>query len=177
MSSRLTILKLMGAVSFIAVGMAALRANDEVWTFINFALTVSGLCTASVVAIYRRGAWAGFAVFGWAQFLICQPQSAPTVGPASIPVAIAYRLSSYVSTPTAFADPSFRIPGFPAIISDVHGKPYISSVVGGSTSGGGFVPIHSLRTVLCFSSIIVGFLGMIVGRFVAGSCRAGMDPE
>jgi hypothetical protein len=39
-------------------------------------VTVSGLCTATLLAIYRRGAWAGFAVFGWGWFLACQPHLA-----------------------------------------------------------------------------------------------------
>src|SRR3954451_12427357 len=81
MKGRPTVLGLMGFVAFVAIGMAALRSNDQTWAAVVLALTVSALCTSTLVAIYHRGAWAGFAVFGWALFLICQPHSAPTVGP------------------------------------------------------------------------------------------------
>src|SRR4051794_22004510 len=52
----------MVVIAFIAFGMAAVRINDESWADVVLALTVSVLCTANVVASYRRGAWAGFAV-------------------------------------------------------------------------------------------------------------------
>jgi hypothetical protein len=64
MKAQPTILGLMGCIALIAVGMAAVRTNDELWAAVTFALTLFTLCTASLVAIYRRGAWAGFAVFG-----------------------------------------------------------------------------------------------------------------
>jgi uncharacterized membrane protein len=56
MKSQPTILGLMGFIGFIAVGMAALRTNDELWAAAIFALTILTLCTAALVAIYRRGA-------------------------------------------------------------------------------------------------------------------------
>jgi hypothetical protein len=97
MKAKPTILGLMGLIAFVAVGLAAARSNDELWAAVVFALTMFALCTASLVAIYRRGAWAGFAVFGWAQFLICQPQSALPVGPTSLSMGIACRLLPYIT--------------------------------------------------------------------------------
>jgi hypothetical protein len=92
MKARPTVLGLMGVVACIAIGLAALRSNDEFSAAVVFALTYLVLCTSTLVAIYRRGAWAGFAVFGWAQFLICQPNTAPPVGATSLSNGIAYRL-------------------------------------------------------------------------------------
>jgi hypothetical protein len=90
MKARPTVFGLMGVIACVAVGLAAVRSNDEFSAAIIFALTFAALCTSTLVAIYRRGAWAGFAVFGWAQFLICQPHTAPAVGPTSLSTGIAY---------------------------------------------------------------------------------------
>jgi hypothetical protein len=168
MNARPTILGLMGLIAVVAVGMAVLRGNNELVAAVVFALTVAALCTAALVAIHRRGAWAGFAVFGWAQFLICQPNAAPAVGPTSLSNGIAYRLLLHISNSTRFPPPLFGISGYPAIASDDDGRAVmLLAVSGGSASGVGFVPIHSLRAALCLSSIIAGFLGAFVGGFVA----------
>src|SRR6476661_6975917 len=92
MRARATVLGLMAVVACFAVGLAALRTNDEYTAAAIFAITYLILCTSTLFAIYRRGAWAGFAVFGWAQFLICQPNTAPPVGATSLTNRIAYRL-------------------------------------------------------------------------------------
>jgi hypothetical protein len=63
----------MGLVAYLAIAMAAVRSNNDYWALAVMALNVSGLCTATVMAMYRRGAWAGFTIFGWAWLLICQP--------------------------------------------------------------------------------------------------------
>ena len=175
MKSQPTILGLMGVIAFIAVGMVALRTNDELWAAVIFALTVFTLCAAALVAIYRRGAWAGFAVFGWAQFFICQPHSAPALGPTSLPMAMAYRLFFRVGDPAQFPTVSFQIPGHPAIMADGDGKPFLAAVSGGSAGFRGMVPVNSLRAGLCLTSILVGFVGAIVGGFIAGRCVARGD--
>jgi hypothetical protein len=168
MNAKPTILGLMGVIAFVAVGLAALRTNNELWAAVILALTVSALCTASLVAIYRRGAWAGFAVFGWAQFLICQPQSAPPVGPTSLSMGIACRLLPYITPVRSMPPPSFRIGGYPAIASDDNGEPMMLFVFpGGASRSGGYLPVHTLRAGLCLTSLVVGFLGAIVGSFVA----------
>jgi hypothetical protein len=92
MRVRPTVLGLMAGVACFAVGLAALRTNDEYTAAAIFAITYLILCTSTLFAIYRRGAWAGFAVFGWAQFLISQPNTAPPVGATSLTNRIAYRL-------------------------------------------------------------------------------------
>src|SRR4051812_4066852 len=102
MKPRSTLRGLMAFVAFFAVGMTALRSNDPLWAAVVLALTIATLCISTLIAIYSRGAWAGFAVFGWAVFLICQPHSAPTVGPISLPIAMAYRVVFFVSAPQQF---------------------------------------------------------------------------
>src|SRR5438270_10853123 len=92
MKARPTVLGMMGVVACIAIALAAVRSNDQLTAAVVFALTYLILCTSTLFAIYRRGAWAGFAVFGWAQFLICQPNTAPPVSPTSLTNRIAYRL-------------------------------------------------------------------------------------
>jgi hypothetical protein len=164
MKAKPTILGLMGLIAFVAVGLGALRSNNELWAAVVLALTVFALCTASLVAIYRRGAWAGFAVFGWAQFLICQPQSAPPVGPTSLPMGIACRLLPYITPTRSMPPPSFRIGGYPAISSSPDGEPIMFFVFPGGASGfSGYLPVHTLRSGLCLTSLIVGLLGAIVG--------------
>jgi hypothetical protein len=143
MKARPTILGLMGVIAFVAIGMAALRTNDQYSAAIVLALTVSALCTATVVALYRRGAWAGFAVFGWAQFLICQPHAAPNLGPTTLTTELACRLLPYINTATNLPDISFRIPGYPAIMSDGAGRPFMGVVSGGSASIVGSVPLRA----------------------------------
>jgi hypothetical protein len=183
MKPRLTIFGLMSIVAFAAVGMAAVRHNDDAWTGALFGLTVGALCTASLIAIYRRGAWAGFAVFGWAQFLICQPHSAPAVGITPPTIDMACRLLAYLDAPRLAPAPSFRIPGYPIITSDPDGRPLMSTLSRGSLRLYPYLPVHSLRALLCLSSVVSGYLGAVVGGLVAhrfgspssGRPRAGPD--
>jgi hypothetical protein len=175
MKTRPTILGLMGCIAFIAVGMAAVRANDELWAALVFALTVFTLCTAALVAIYRRGAWAGFAVFGWAMFFICQPHSAPAIGPTPLPMLLAYRVFFYLGKPADFPTVSFQIPGYPAIMADGEQGIILAGVSGGSAAIRSRVPVNSLRSGLCLTSLLVGFVGALVGGFIARRCVARGD--
>jgi hypothetical protein len=164
MRMRPTILGLMGLIAFIAVGMAVIRSNDELGAAVILALTVSALCTATLVAIHRRGAWAGFAVFGWAQFLICQPHSAPsTARPTSLPTGIAYRFLPNVTTQPPMAQ--LILQDQPPIWTDAGGKSYLLTVTDQGIIG--VVPLYSLCALLCLSSLVVGFIGAIVGGFIA----------
>jgi hypothetical protein len=83
MRKRPTLLGLMALIAYLAVGMAAIRSNDRYWAAGMMVLTASWLCVATLLAVHRRGASAGFAVCGWAWFLICQPGAAER-GPASL---------------------------------------------------------------------------------------------
>jgi hypothetical protein len=175
MKAKPTTLGLMGVIAFVAVGMAALRSNDELWAAVILALTVSALCTATLVAIYHRGAWAGFAVFGWAQFFICQPYSAPTGGLPSLPVQIAYRLLRYANMAPIVAHPPYRERLAHGVGLNDEGKLIMFIPTLRPNPTGGWVPAHSLRAGLCLSSIIVGFLGAIVGGVIARHSVARRD--
>jgi len=166
MSMRASIPGLMGVVALVALGMAALRANSELLTAAVLAGTVCALCSITLIALYRRGAWAGFAVFGWAQFWICQPYAAPPLGPTSLTMGLVSRLAIYAHAPTNLAIPSFRIGGYPAIASNPDGEPMVIIVAGTSTRGSVYLPVHSLRAALCLMSLAVGVMGSIVGGFL-----------
>jgi hypothetical protein len=64
----------MGAVALAALGLAALRSPTALWASLVILLALGAVCGATVGAILRRGlargAWLGFAVFGWAYFLL-----------------------------------------------------------------------------------------------------------
>ena len=116
----------------------------------------------------HRTSWgrAGFAVFGRAQILICQPHSAPTISPPSLSLGIAYRLLPYVNTAADSPYPSMQFQGYPAISSDHNGRPYFT-YMSGVSRGSGWVPVNGLRSGLCLSSLVVGFVGAFVGGFIA----------
>jgi hypothetical protein len=149
MRFRLSILGLMGMIAIIGVGMAAIRNNDEIWAAVILGLTISALCTSTLVAIYRRGAWAGFAVFGWAIFLLCQPNSARFEGQVPQTTAVAGWLLQFTILPTPSTTRAF-------FEQDV---------------------IHSVRSLLCLLSLIVGLLGAIVGGFIARRCVVRRDDQ
>jgi hypothetical protein len=71
---RLTVGWLMAAVAFVAVGTAALRAASARWEQAVFTLTLGVLLTSILGAVYSRGLrrtfWLGFALFGWAYWVL-----------------------------------------------------------------------------------------------------------
>jgi hypothetical protein len=154
MRGKATILGLMGVIAVIAIALAALRNRNEVWSCLVLVLTLLLLCTATVVAIYRRGAWAGFAVFGWAMFLICQPNSIAS-GQTPLIVNAVYQA---------------------AVLVDIAINPPIPSVNG----PGNGVMIDHIRVVLCLTSLAFGCLGAVIGNFFdlclgEGRVRNGAD--
>jgi hypothetical protein len=58
------------SIRIIAVRVAALRSPTAVWGSLVILLALGAICGATVGAILlrgpARGAWLGFAVFGWA---------------------------------------------------------------------------------------------------------------
>ncbi len=176
MRLRPTVLGLMAVVACFAVGLAALRTNDEYTAAAIFATTYFILCTSTLFAIYRRGVWAGFAVFGWAQFLICQPNTAPPVGPTSLSNRIAYRLLiRYHGTGQDIPPLSNPIPEFTSVLDVGDGKPSLVSqsnrTLGQTLVLRGLIPVHGLRACLCLSSLLAGLVGAAVGGFVARRSR------
>jgi hypothetical protein len=168
MKARPTVLGLMGIVACVAVAIAAIRTNDEFTAAAVFALTFLILCTSTVVAIYRRGAWAGFAVFAWAQFLICQPNTAPPLGATSLSNGIAYRLLiRHHGTGQEIPRLTYQPPEFTTVLDVGDGKPILVSESKQVHSARGFIPVHGLRACLCLSSLLAGLLGAAVGGLIA----------
>lgn len=67
---RVSIGTLVGFIAFLSVGLAALQFASSPWAGVVFSGTLA-LLTFAVLAAYcrrggRRGAWIGFALFGWA---------------------------------------------------------------------------------------------------------------
>ena len=184
MRARPTLLGLMAVVACFAVGLGALRTNDEYTAAAIFAITYIVLCTSTLFAIYRRGAWAAFAIFGWAQFMICQPNTAPPVGATSLTNRIAYRLLiRYHGTGQEIPPLSVQPEEFWSVMDVGDGKPALvsqsKSVLGQTHVLRGHIPIHGLRACLCLSSMLAGLLGVAVGAIVARRFRANLprSPE
>jgi hypothetical protein len=142
MKCKTTILGLMGVVAVIAIALAALHENKEIWSTLVLALTLLLLCTATVVAVYRRGASAGFAVFGWAMFLMCQPNSVPENGPTPLIVNAVCEAAVRVDAAMNFV--------FPSLNGQVNR-----------------VTMDRIRVALCLVSLMFGCLGAVVGGFTA----------
>jgi hypothetical protein len=171
----LTILAFMGAIAFVAVGLKVVRDDDELWTATFFAMTLAALCAAVLVALYRRGAGAGFALFGWAAFLFCQPQAPPATGPTSLPLGAVCRLLSRASA-NAFVQPNEpEGPGFSTIAADPEGRPILYYVSNTSVTHIGRVPVNSLRAAQCVVSVVFGFIGAVVGAVVERRLGARRD--
>jgi hypothetical protein len=66
---RYNIASMLGAISFVAVGFAALREANDQWDSGLFSLTLGILLNAVLLAVRRtearRAFWIGFALFGW----------------------------------------------------------------------------------------------------------------
>jgi AcrB/AcrD/AcrF family len=66
---RYNIASMLGAISFVAVGFAALREANDQWDSGLFSLTLGLLLDAVLLAVHRtearRAFWIGFALFGW----------------------------------------------------------------------------------------------------------------
>jgi hypothetical protein len=149
MNSRTTILGLMSFVAFAALALAALHNDTMIWAGLMIALTWLALCTAALVAVYRRGAWTGFAIFGWGMFLTSQAYS------GSI---------EETPSPTTYAVHWLLLASWSAI------HPELSSLAG-ATGAGYEVSENSLRVALCLLTLAAGYLGAVLGRFLEERTR------
>src|SRR5262249_28230249 len=70
---RFSIAELLGIIAVVAIGLAAMRDASPLVFSAVFTITLVALLVALLgawVGTRPRGAWCGFAVFGWANFLI-----------------------------------------------------------------------------------------------------------
>jgi hypothetical protein len=65
-----SITRMLGLVLGCAVFLAALRSGSNLWFKVIYTLTFVSLGYAAVAARYRGAYWHGFAVVGWAYFLL-----------------------------------------------------------------------------------------------------------
>jgi hypothetical protein len=139
---RLTIANLMFVVLYVGLGFDALRNADEFWASATFTLAILAVSAAVVVAVARKGrarlTWLGFAVFGGASLLI------------------------WLWTSETI-DHSMNGPPAPVMTWGLRSlMPYFNQAPFGSTTWLRYLQIcHSLEVIL------VGFVGAILGRFVA----------
>src|SRR5579864_6904862 len=65
---RFSIASLLGAVFFVAIAIAGLRAASDLWDSILFTTTLALLLISTLLAVHRqdrrRAFWVGFALFG-----------------------------------------------------------------------------------------------------------------
>ena len=139
---RLTIANLMIVVLSVGLGFAALRNADEFWASATYTLAILAVSAAVVVAVARKGqarlTWLGFAMFGGASLLI------------------------WLSTSETI-DHSMNGPPVPVMTWGLRSlMSYFNQAPFGSTTWMNYLQIcHSLEAIL------VGFVGAILGRFVA----------
>jgi hypothetical protein len=72
---------LLWAVTFLAVGMAALLNANGLWQGLAWGLALYALTAAILLVVYRRqeqrAYWLGFAIFGWSYLLLFLTSQAP----------------------------------------------------------------------------------------------------
>lgn len=68
--SRVTIASLLGLILLCGIFLAGLRSGSNDWVKLTYSLTFLSLVYAAIAARYRGAFWYGFAVAGWAYFVI-----------------------------------------------------------------------------------------------------------
>jgi hypothetical protein len=68
--SRITIASLLGVVLFFGIVFARLRSGSNDWFKLIYTLTFLTLVYAAIATRYRGPFWYGFAIAGWAYFMI-----------------------------------------------------------------------------------------------------------
>src|SRR4051794_36572493 len=73
-STRLSLSGLMVVIAILAAEFAAMRSGSQLWFSTIYSITLLVLLVATLAARFRRGGarafWFGFALFGWAYFLM-----------------------------------------------------------------------------------------------------------
>jgi hypothetical protein len=67
---RFTIARLLAAICLLGIVLAGLRSGSNDWFKLIYTLTFMTLVYAAIVARYRDTFWYGFAVAGWAYFVV-----------------------------------------------------------------------------------------------------------
>ncbi len=154
---RLTIASLLGAVIFCGIILAGLRSGSTDWFKSIYTATFVALVYSAIAARYRGPFWYGFAVAGWAYFLIgFGPwiNAAPGTDPqqAVNRDIVTSVVPHFVSGTMSMRDPPLQPGG---------GRPVANFF---------FQPEWSNRDGICHSvlTIVFAFLGGLVSRKLAG---------
>ena len=140
---RLTIANLMIVVLSVGLGFAALRNADEFWASATYTLAILAVPAAVVVAVARKGqarlTWLGFAMFGGASLLIW--------------LSTSHKIDNSLNAPPV----SVMTWGLCSLM------PHINPTV----PMGSITWMRCLQVCHSLEVILVGFVGAILGRFVA----------
>jgi hypothetical protein len=145
----------MGAIMFFGIVFAGLRSGSNDWFKLIYTLTFITLVYAAIAAKYRGAFWYGFAVAGWAYFII---GFGPWIGslPGSEPLRAVNRnivtsvVLEIVSGTMSGSDSAPPVPGGPATAM--------------------ILQMHSAnRDGICHSAltILAAFVGGLVSRTMA----------
>jgi hypothetical protein len=179
---RITIRSLLGVVSLIAIGIAALRAADDLWDSGMLGLTVLGLMTAVPLAVHRtdgrRAYWLGFALFGWAYLVASlSPQIGPrlptTMGLAFIDSKIPGReattsaVFSYTASPVfGYTSPFYTLP------TTMQGNAWIWDLTTGNwVPGPASTTENFIRIGHSLLALLLAFVGGLWSRYLYGQGR------
>jgi hypothetical protein len=172
---RLSVAALMGVVLLLALGMAALRANTDIWASAMFTAAVSLFSVAIIAAMAIRGSarftWMGMAVFGWIYLVISfgpWPGSTTEPPPLITSVLLDY-VQDYILTtnkiPYLYTAPVNPHP----FLEKLGGLPGAAPPPGGYRNIGSISPY--LQTGQCLGGMLFGIMGAVAGRLI--SARRG----
>jgi hypothetical protein len=166
---RISALILVAAVLFLGLAFAAIRSGSQTWHGIAYTVTAAALATAAVAARRRgRGGvfWGGFALFGWAYFVVALGPNYPHI----------YREQFYRPEEThSHPNPNLATTRWvEEVAARVLGTDYESLRKAELTNGlevYGWIRRVSIIHVLL--SCPVGFVGGVVARFLVGDEAEG----
>jgi len=168
MRLRFSLAGLMGVVVLVALGIAAIRNANPTVANATYTATVVLLCTASCIALDRKGAWSGFAIFAWAYLLLCTYQ--PERGPELLTLKLIDRASLFINGGMPNFQTHSSASGYDETSNvtywaDDEGARYIERYDNGPTRI--LVPLPYRVIARCLMSLVAGGLGAIVGGYVA----------
>ena len=175
---RFSIGALMGLVLLVAVGFAALRSSTPIWASSIFTATFLCLTVGLLGAFARRGAWLGFAVFGWAYFLGVF-WLWPGVNGVTAPPFVSKHLIDSLGPGTAGTSTMTIDPGPPGESAYESPPMYVQK---NAYNVGVLVPfpgrlvnlLQYRRIGHSLTAILLGVVGAFLGRFIASREGSGI---
>jgi hypothetical protein len=190
---RISIARLMGVVSVIAVGAAALKVADEVWAGVMLALTIGLLGVAVLGALYgreaRRAFWIGALLFGAAYLVPSLVEATREKLPTTRLLTYAHSKLAPSRNELALDNVSYALQGSGQVngqvVLDFTTSPGQSGTVAttnGPTNSGmkflftvlstGTTPEHFLTVGHCLLALVAGLIGGLIARAFYNGERA-----